>query len=72
VLHLKAERGSGMLRVTIENPRDPDAPVRRGSGLGQRIVRERLRTEFGDDGTLEAVPSPRGYRVELRLPARPA
>jgi hypothetical protein len=69
VLRLQAKRDNGVLRLSLDNPRDPEAPPSRGGGLGLANVRERLRAQFGDDGALEAVPAPYAFHVELRLPA---
>jgi LytS/YehU family sensor histidine kinase len=69
VLRLLAKREDGMLYVSVDNPRDPDAPPSRGGGLGLANVRERLRTQFGDLGILETRSAPESFHVALRLPA---
>ena len=42
VARLQAERTGHRIRIVIENPFDPDAPPRPRSGLGLKIVRDRL------------------------------
>ena len=53
----------------MENPRDPEAPPRRGVGLGLDNVRQRLRTLDPLRAHLEVVEEPERFRVALRLPA---
>ncbi len=58
----------GAMRVTIENPFDPDAPAARKSGLGLRNVRNRLQARYGDAARLEVQVEQDRYRVVLLLP----
>lgn len=67
-LALEARRDGTVLRVRIENPRDPDKPGRRGAGLGLDNVRGRLRSLFGDAARLEIRSEPATFRVDLSLP----
>jgi two-component system sensor histidine kinase AlgZ len=67
---IAAERRGGELFVTISNPRDAEAPPRRGTGIGLENVRRRLAALHRDEAELRTVPSTDGFRVELRLPAR--
>src|SRR5262249_42091949 len=41
-IEIVAARRGTRLEITIENPRDPEAPPRRGQGLGLENVRQRL------------------------------
>jgi two-component system, LytTR family, sensor histidine kinase AlgZ len=63
---------NGYLVVTIDNPRDPGAPSRPGSGLGLENVRRRLEAVYGRDAEVQVTKGPDRFRVELRLPASPA
>jgi two-component system sensor histidine kinase AlgZ len=68
-VRLCAERQGESLHVSIENPRDPDTPGRRGTGIGLQNVRRRLAALHGDAAEVRVVPGPERFRVELRLPA---
>ena len=68
-IRLVAERQGETLQVSIENPRDPDTPGRRGTGIGLQNVRRRLAALHGDAAEVRVVPGPELFRVELRLPA---
>jgi hypothetical protein len=57
------------LRIIVENPRDPDAPGRRGAGIGLQNVRRRLTALHGPAAEVSLKPTPEAFRVELRLPA---
>ena len=66
----EAGRGSGdTLEIEVPNPRDPEAPPRRGVGLGLDNVRQRLRTLDPLCTHLEVVEEPEIFRVVLSLPA---
>lgn len=55
------------LRITMENPFDPDAR-RAGTGIGLTNVRARLAGLYGDRALLTAGPTGDRFRVEVRLP----
>lgn len=65
---ISGRRSRGALRVTIENPFDPDAPATRKSGLGLKNVRNRLQTRYGNAARLEIQVDQNRYRVILSLP----
>jgi two-component system, LytTR family, sensor histidine kinase AlgZ len=66
---LTARRKGDRLHVTIENPRDADAPRRPGTGIGLENVRRRLETTYGRAAEMRARPDPGTFRVELEIPA---
>jgi two-component system, LytTR family, sensor histidine kinase AlgZ len=54
-VRLEASRAGNRLRIVIENPYDPQAPVRRPhGGLGQKIVRDRLDALYGGEAIFAA------------------
>src|SRR5207247_5927662 len=57
------------LEVMVENPRDPDAPPRRGHGLGLKNVRQRLETLDPQHARVDVFGEPERFRVQLTLPA---
>jgi len=69
LVRIEAERRGPELRIAISNPRDADAPTRRGTGIGLQNVKRRLAALHGADATLEVTQSEELFRVELRLPA---
>ncbi len=89
VLHSISARASGgvvaialaldgdALLVTVDDDGSPPPSAstarRPGSGLGLRLLRDRLEAQYGDRGTLEVGPSPLGgTRAALRLAGEPA
>lgn len=64
-----AERLGDALRITIENPCDPDRPRRSGTGVGLANVRARLHALYGSDAWLSAGESGHSWRVEIGMPA---
>jgi sensor histidine kinase YesM len=68
-IRIEAERRGPELRISIRNPRDPDAPSRKGTGIGLQNVKRRLLALHGDAAEVRAVPDGEAFRVELRLPA---
>jgi sensor histidine kinase YesM len=69
VVRLEAERRGPVLRIAITNPRDADAPPRRGTGIGLQNVRRRLAALHGGEAELIVLAGDDSFRVELRLPA---
>ncbi len=58
------------LRITVENPCDPDRPKGNGSGIGLANVRGRLDTVYGTEAWLEVEPGESSFRVVVSLPAK--
>jgi LytS/YehU family sensor histidine kinase len=69
-IRIEAQRLGPELRITIQNPRDADAPGRKGTGIGLQNVQRRLLALHGDAADLRVLPGDSSFRVELRLPAR--
>ncbi len=67
---IEGRRRSGRLELVIENPRDPEAPRRKGTGVGLDNVKRRLDALYGHEGGLDVRDDGRTFRVEIRLPAR--
>lgn len=72
VIRLEARRTGNRLRILIENPCDPDAPPRRGTGLGLANVRQRLTARYGADALFAARHLADRYLVVLSVPAQTA
>jgi hypothetical protein len=69
-VRLAAERRSGQLVVTLENPVDAAAPSRSGEGLGLDNVRRRLAVLGTREASLVVSRLPELFRVTLSLVAR--
>jgi two-component system sensor histidine kinase AlgZ len=69
VIRIEAKRVGDALRVAVENPVDPDAPVRRGEGVGLENVRRRLEVFGARESQLTASREGELFRVSLTLPA---
>jgi hypothetical protein len=59
----------GALEIMVENPRDPDAPPRRGAGMGLENVRQRLAALDERHARLDVFSERESYRVRVILPA---
>jgi two-component system sensor histidine kinase AlgZ len=68
-IRIEAERRGAELRITVVNLRDPDAPRKKGTGIGLQNVRRRLFALHGDAAEVRVLPGDSSFRVELRLPA---
>src|SRR4029077_2535703 len=53
-VRLEARRAGNRLRIVVENPFDPESPARPRSGLGLKIVRDRLEALYGADAIFAA------------------
>jgi two-component system, LytTR family, sensor histidine kinase AlgZ len=61
----------GGLRISVENPADPDREPARGEGVGMANVRGRLEAMYGDAAEMRVTESDGTFRVDLRVPAPP-
>jgi signal transduction histidine kinase len=68
VVEITADRVGDRVLIVVENPRDPEAKPRRGTGLGLDIVRRRLAAAFGDDASMVVEPSEHSCRVAITIP----
>jgi hypothetical protein len=66
---IEACRRGNALQVVVENPRDPDAPTRRGQGLGLENVRQRLEALDPRRTRVDVLSEAERFRVTLALPA---
>ena len=67
---MSGRRDNDLLRFTITNPFDPEAPSEGRNGLGLRNVRDRLESRYGGAARMEIQVDERLYRVALTLPVR--
>ncbi|HEY3884951.1 MAG TPA: histidine kinase [Vicinamibacterales bacterium] len=65
---VRTERRAVVMRITIENPCDPDRPRGRGAGMGLSNVRQRLRTIYGAEAALRTDEDGRRFVAVLDLP----
>jgi two-component system, LytTR family, sensor histidine kinase AlgZ len=69
VVRIEARRRGNTLELMVENPRDPEAPPRRGHGLGLKNVRQRLETLDPQHARVDVFGEPERFRVLVTLPA---
>ena len=69
VVRIAATRTGAWVRVTVDNPCDPDRPRRAGAGVGLANVRARLRALHGSDATVSVREEAGRWCVELTFPA---
>jgi len=72
VLRIEARTDGRRLRISVENPFDPDAPPRPGAGVGLTNVRRRLLAGYGDRARFEAERGEDSFRVAISMPAETA
>jgi signal transduction histidine kinase len=70
VIRLEARRAASRLRILVENPFDPEAPSRRGTGLGLSNVRQRLHARYGSEAIFAAKRLENRYLAVISLPAQ--
>jgi signal transduction histidine kinase len=68
LVQIAADRSGDRVVIIVGNPRDPEAKVRPGTGLGLDIVRRRLAAAFGDDASMVVEPGEHAYRVAITIP----
>jgi len=70
-VQISASRREGILRLSVENPCDPDRPASRGTGVGLNNVRARIETLYGNRGSVEVAAQGTTFRVTVLMPAIP-
>jgi sensor histidine kinase YesM len=68
LVRVTASNSPSRVRMTVENPCDPDRPRRTGGGVGLKNVRSRLRALYGSEATVNASERDGLWRVEITLP----
>ncbi len=69
-VRLTTTQRAATLRIVVTNPCDPDRRKGKGTGLGLELLRKRLSTEFGPDGTMRAGEADGQFQVVIEMPAR--
>jgi hypothetical protein len=69
-VRIAARLREGALELQVDNPRDPEAASRPGTGVGLDNVRRRLAALYGDEAELRVDAAPETFTVRLRLPPR--
>jgi two-component system, LytTR family, sensor histidine kinase AlgZ len=72
VLRIEARTDGQRMRISVENPFDPDAPPRPGVGVGLANVRRRLLAGYGDRARVDALGSEGRFLVAISMPAEAA
>jgi len=69
-VRVEASRAGNRLRILVENPCDPEAPERPKSGLGLKLVRDRLAALYGDDAMFAARRLNDHHLAVISIPVR--
>jgi two-component system, LytTR family, sensor histidine kinase AlgZ len=69
IIRLEARLDGEILSIVVANSYDPEARRSRRNGLGLANVRNRLRTRYGDGGSLQVRTAEERFEVELVIPA---
>jgi two-component system sensor histidine kinase AlgZ len=67
-LRVDIMRDESKMHIVVENPFDPNAPLRPGAGTGQANLRMRLDGQFGSEAVLHTMKQNDVYRAEISLP----
>jgi len=67
---ISGHRDRDLLRFSVANPFDPEAPVQARNGIGLRNVRARLEARYGSAAKMQIDATERHYQVTLTFPAR--
>jgi hypothetical protein len=69
VLRIEARTDGQRMRISVDNPFDPEAPARPGVGVGLANVRRRLLAGYGERARVDAERGPDHFRVAISMPA---
>jgi two-component system sensor histidine kinase AlgZ len=65
---ISAERRESTLVIRVSNPIDPDRPRNKRAGFGMQLVRQRLQSQYGVCGLLNAREEEGEFIAEISLP----
>ena len=65
---LRTQFHNGRLKITVENPYDPDYVPKKGTGLGVKNVRSRIQTLYGNEGRVDIEKKNNLFTVEFSFP----
>lgn len=68
-IRISGQRDRDLLRFSVSNPFDPDAPGQARTGIGLRNVRDRLQARYGSAGKLQIQATGSHYQVTISFPA---
>jgi signal transduction histidine kinase len=68
-VRIAASASAATLRITVDNPCDPDRPKGTGTGVGLANVRARLRALHGEEAWVSAYEAGGNWHVEVAMPA---
>lgn len=71
-ISIQAQRAGSLLRITIDNAIDVDAPTSRGNGIGLANVQQRLANSYAHQASLHWQRQEQQFHVEVCLPAETA
>ena len=69
VLRIEARTDGQRMRISVDNPFDPEAPARPGVGVGLANVRRRLLAGYGERARVDAERGADHFRVAISMPA---
>lgn len=61
---------NGILEITISNNYDPEAPGRKGEGIGLRNIRDRLQIIFGNPMLMKVEDNKKEFKVTIAIPQK--
>ncbi len=61
---------TNLIKITLANPFDADAPIKSKSGLGLSIVRDRLYKMYGSEARLDIARTDGVFSVEITIPVQ--
>jgi LytS/YehU family sensor histidine kinase len=70
-IHTTASLRDKLLHLEITNNYDPEAIPRKGTGLGLRNIRERLRLIYQNETLLKTTSENNLFKVSLTIPQEP-
>lgn len=67
-LRIGAQKTGNLLKLTVDNPQDPEKPASNGEGIGLDNVHRRLRAVFESGARLDCIENKNSYRAVLTVP----
>lgn len=65
---ISAALADGRVRIVVENPRDPDAAIAKGEGVGLANVRARVAAFYDGSAVMRTTGGEERFRVEIDIP----
>ncbi len=69
---IQTKRLGSRIRISVENPVDPEGDVKKGANVGLENTKKRLQTLYAEEARVDIIRADHRFKVEIFIPAEEA